>query len=293
MDPDHYWTNFWLGVTLCSNQKLDAAELAFNTCVAVRPGDALAYAQRGLVLRLGAAAATAKDRERFERRIAGDLDRALALEPHNAQVHMIRFVNDAALDRVDTAVSEALRFLQCERPVHTKSGWGVFDLRREFTEVQRVLELLDQRHADRGDVWGALARAHLAFEDPSEDEKALKAAERALQLRPGDPQATLVRAAVALRRKQTTATADFRTALAGLPDDYLANHGLAEALEQSGQNVDALTCYERTLRIAKRDWQRREVHQGRARVLRRLGRNADAAGAERAAREAGLAGDDH
>jgi serine/threonine protein kinase len=293
MDPDHYWSNFWLGVTLISTRKHEAAELALNTCVAIRPDDALAYNYRALVLRLAAAEKSPEDGERLNRRAQADLDRALALEPYSAQVHRFRFLFDTALDQVDTAVDEALRFLESERPVHTKSGWGVFDVRNEYTEVQQVLGQLDQRHGNRPDVWGALARAHLAFEESSEDEKAVQAAERALTLRAGDPQATLVLAAVALRRKQPTAAEGFRNALAALPNDFLANQGLAEALEQAGQAADALTRYEQTVRIAKRDWQRREAHQGRARVLRRLGRNKDAELAERAAREAGLGGDEH
>jgi tetratricopeptide (TPR) repeat protein len=139
-----------------------------------------------------------------------------------------------------------------------------------------------------------LARAHLAFELSDEDEKVLQAADRVLKLRSGDPQATLVRAAVSLRRKEYKRAAEgFRAALAALPDDYLANEGLARTLEFDGHVEDALMRYDQTLRLTRRDWQRREIHQGRARVLDRLGRTQDARLAERAAREAGLAGDDH
>jgi len=128
----------------------------------------------------------------------------------------------------------------------------------------------------------------------SEDEKALQAAERALTLRPGDPQAALVRAAVSLRRREYHKAAEgFTAALAALPDDYLANEGLAEALENDGQAELALMRFELTLPVTRRDWQRREVIQGRARVLHRVGRTDEAHLAERAALEAGLAGDDH
>jgi tetratricopeptide (TPR) repeat protein len=292
MAPDHFWTNFWLGNALTSSKKPEAGELAFNTCAAIRPDSAYAYIYRALALRGNAPEEQPADRERLERRIRADLDRAVALEPYNAQVHLARALVDAGLEQEEPAVSEALRFLECERPVHTKSGWGVIDLRLEFRKVQVMLGRLGERHGDRPNLWGALARAHLAFEESSEDEKALQAADRALKLRPGDPQATLVRAAVLLRRKQFQGAADgFRAALAVLPDDYLANQGLAEALERGGHLEEALARYDETLKVTRRDWQRREIHQGRARALDRLGRGDDARLAERAALLAGRAGD--
>jgi tetratricopeptide (TPR) repeat protein/tRNA A-37 threonylcarbamoyl transferase component Bud32 len=288
LDPTDFWTNFWLGMTLLAGQKFEAAELAFNTCTAIRPDDAIGYAYRAHALRMLGQGSNPADRERFDRRVKADLERARALDPFNPQVHLASFLANATLDQVAQAVSDALRFLENERPVHTKSGWGVLDLRDEFLAVQRVLIQLGGRHAQRPDLQGALARAHLAYEESGENEKALQAAERALALRPGDPQATLVRSAVFLRRKEYKRAAEgFRAALAAVPGDYLAIQGLAKALELDGQLQDALELFHRTLPLAMRDWQRREIHQCRARVLTRLGRTADAALAESAARESG------
>jgi eukaryotic-like serine/threonine-protein kinase len=294
MAPDHFWTNFWLGNALRSSKKLEAAELAFNTCAAIRPDSAYAYIGRSLALRRDAPGVQPADRERLERRIRADLDRALELEPYNDQVHLARFYADAAIEQVASAASEALRFLECGRPVHTLTAWDVLDRRGTLQQLMVALERLRQRHGDRPDLWGALARAHLAFEESGQDQKALQAAERALALRPGDHQATLVQAAVYLRRKEYKKSAQgFKAALAALPADFLANEGLAETLEQDGQAEDALLRHEQALRLARRDWQRREAHQGRARALHRLGRDEDARLAEGAALEAGLAGDDH
>ena len=39
--PKHYWTHFWLAWTLGEAGKYQAAELALNTCVALRPDFAL------------------------------------------------------------------------------------------------------------------------------------------------------------------------------------------------------------------------------------------------------------
>ena len=86
------------------------------------------------------------------------------LSPEFAQVHIARFEAFAALGKVAPAVAEAIEFLDAERPVHTKTGWSVFDLRGEFLHVRRVLTALKPVEDDRPNLLGALARAHIALE---------------------------------------------------------------------------------------------------------------------------------
>jgi serine/threonine protein kinase len=50
LDPEHYWAHFWLGRCLVLRKDYAAAELAFNTCVGLRPDYPIGYTQRGLAL---------------------------------------------------------------------------------------------------------------------------------------------------------------------------------------------------------------------------------------------------
>jgi tetratricopeptide (TPR) repeat protein/serine/threonine protein kinase len=50
MDPEHYWSHFWLGRTLMASGKLQEAELAFNACLTLRPDYGVGYIARAEAL---------------------------------------------------------------------------------------------------------------------------------------------------------------------------------------------------------------------------------------------------
>jgi eukaryotic-like serine/threonine-protein kinase len=289
MAPERFWANFWLGYVLAAANKCEASELAFNTCLSIRPASAWAYGMRAQVLLLQVRTAPKSPvREQTLRRALNDLKRAQAIEPHNPQIHLVRAYAFAALAQVPEVIAESLRFLEVEYPLRTKTGWNVLDQRNEFNRVQQLLKQVDASQANRPDTWAALARAHLDFEEPSEDDRALEATAHTLALKPGDPQARLVRGAVALRRKDLAkAVDDLQSAAAALPRDYLASVSLAWLSEAGGRWDEALSRFDQTLEITQTPWQRREAHQGRARALRRLGKLPEAKLADRSARVEG------
>src|SRR5262249_61539022 len=49
LDPHHFWTHYWLGRTLEETQP-QLAELAFNTCITLRPDSRVGFDARGTVL---------------------------------------------------------------------------------------------------------------------------------------------------------------------------------------------------------------------------------------------------
>jgi tetratricopeptide (TPR) repeat protein len=46
LEPVHYWAHFWLGYSLYYSGDIDGAEMAFNTCISLRPEYLLGYTER-------------------------------------------------------------------------------------------------------------------------------------------------------------------------------------------------------------------------------------------------------
>jgi tetratricopeptide (TPR) repeat protein len=139
--------------------------------------------------------------------------------------------------------------------------------------------------SDPGNVeaWADLAMSELAREHFPE---AVAAAERALKLRADHARALAVRGSVSLQeRKLNPALADFRRALSGTPENYLAAIGIAKIYLALEHYEESLAAFDHVVKIAVTDWQRVEGHLGRARSLDRLGQIEEARRARQTARQ--------
>jgi serine/threonine-protein kinase len=85
MEPRHYWTHYWLGMVLSRAERPQAAELAFNACLALRPDYGVGYEARGLALLDQAEAAPALLADQLNARALADFDEAVRLDPADAE----------------------------------------------------------------------------------------------------------------------------------------------------------------------------------------------------------------
>jgi tetratricopeptide (TPR) repeat protein len=273
-DPKHYWTHLWLGRTLQEAKRYDAAAMAFDACVELRPEYGLGHALRGYerVLLAGQAADPELKRE-FARRGLEDCRRALEWRQDDASLHHPYYQALDALGHGPEALDALARAIELEPPLHTWDGRAVVrNSRLAGGEEHAKLLRWTAEQPDCAGPWAVLAVAELALEN---DDAALEAAAHVPAAGPWGPRAAAVRGAVALRKNDPErALAEFRAALAKRPGDYLAASGSAWAYESRGQYdpalraYDALLAHENTLA----EWQILEARLGRARALAGLGR---------------------
>jgi tetratricopeptide (TPR) repeat protein len=323
MRPFHYWTHVWLGWCLSSGNNYGAAETAFNTCVALRPTEALGQSNRALVL-LGQAKdlepaqrqwhelqqalhdtqfmfallpgaalapptplahvslwaqeradALSARQAALRRRAQADLDAALALSPRDPLVFWIRLNCLATSGRPVAALESCIRYLELEMPLEAWQGRRPFaEKRAGLINIRNFARQQTLHQHDQPSVWGTLALACLALGD---DEDALRAVDRALEVWPTQEQALIVRARIALQAGRfEEALADFDAVLRVSPDSFSGALGRAEARERLGKLNEALPAFERALRSAAMDWQQVAALHGQVRVLRQLGRTEEA-----------------
>jgi tetratricopeptide (TPR) repeat protein len=83
--PEHYWTHCWLGLCLERAGRPDAAELAFNTCVALHPDYFTGYQFRARAILIQASRTTdPKAKGRLFERVLADYGKAIELQPKEA-----------------------------------------------------------------------------------------------------------------------------------------------------------------------------------------------------------------
>jgi cytochrome c-type biogenesis protein CcmH/NrfG/predicted Ser/Thr protein kinase len=90
-DPRDYWAWFMLGRVLMESEDYGAAEVAFSSCIALRPDYSRGYEHRGLVL-VYRAERTDKPAVRAEllRQAERDSQTAVRLAPHDASTYWVR-----------------------------------------------------------------------------------------------------------------------------------------------------------------------------------------------------------
>ena len=282
-EPRHYWTYFWLGWNRLAVQDYSAAELAFDSCIALKPDYSLGYAYRGYSLLMESR--TTEDpgiRSELQKRGFDDLARARSIEPSNPE---FAWRAGEALDYIgDTraALQADLRAVALEEPLETWAGRRVYGDKQAYLthmfDVAKEKTGSDPRNAD---AWTALAAA--AWQLNKLDD-ADQAAEEALKYSAGQPVALAVRGNVALlRQKFDAALADFHAALVKEPRLWWAAYGEAKATETQGTPDQALEKFKALDEIAETDWQRVAALVGRARILTRLNRADEADEALKAA----------
>jgi serine/threonine protein kinase len=319
LDPNQFWTHFYLGWSLAGTNRLRAAEQAFNTCLALKPRSGMTYCQRAQILwrqreqcllvraQLGGVLAAvpagpwqalpalrlrgenpevravADDPADLRVRILRDLDRAVAYDGPEPFVQWQSGNLYSWLGEMPRALAAWTRYLDMEQSPRAYQGTS---LNKEVTRIAQVVKntadwLTDHGWREAG-YWAFRAQAHLLLEEYG---PAGEAAAEALKLRPEDSRALAVRGMVRLHEKRCDeALADFTSALAGNPANYLAAAGRARLYEARAEHQKALAAYQEYFQMAARNWQRLEALLGQARALGKLGRQQEAKAAREQAR---------
>jgi tetratricopeptide (TPR) repeat protein len=275
LDPRHYWSHAMLGGLLSGQQRYADAELAHGTCVSLRPQSAMGYTWRAYDI--AAQVNGAKDatlRARLVRRAIADLERCIALKPKDPEIFESIYNTYIELGRMADAIKAASRRFELEPPRRSSVDWSVNDTREMIEAFVLELEKTVANMPPSAEASAALAHGYLLLEN---DDRALEAAAKSLELRPGQFRALAVRGEVALKRHlPQEALAEFDRALAQAPGDYHIVAGRARAEESLGRLEAASTGFEHALQAAETRWQQQEALRALARVLDRLGRHEEA-----------------
>jgi tetratricopeptide (TPR) repeat protein len=165
LDPNHYWTHYWLARTFQQADNFREAELACNTCLALRPDYAAGYATRGdTIIEQALLAGDQRRKDDLVRRGFADLDEAVRREPQSYMYHdrgacFIRLADRTAdqetkrawLVRAIADMTEAIRL----DPDHPKPLAGRAACRFRLQEFDGAIEdytesiRLDQMHPER------------------------------------------------------------------------------------------------------------------------------------------------
>ncbi len=274
-EPARYWAHYWLGWVLVFTGDPRGAELAFTTCVMLRPESGLAYAERARAVAFQAKETKgALAHEELLRRCREDHARAVRAAPHDWLIYVPLWEAYVKLGRQKEWLAAAGRLIEL-LPTWQDAGLQArLEQGQLLREVLVELAKVDRAGPDGAEAWSlaALARLYLG-----EEAEALRAAGEALKAAPTHPRALAVRGAISLRRKDgPRAMSDFTAALAKEPTSFLAAAGKARAHELAGEWGPAQGVYTGLLKAAVTDWQRVEAHLGSARALGHLGRGEDA-----------------
>jgi serine/threonine protein kinase/predicted Zn-dependent protease len=292
LEPQHYWSHFWLGWCLMRGPELNSwhhAEMAFTRCIELHPGNAFGYLERGNQrFRMWQWSKdpkvdaeykknNAKWFQELERRMDEDMRFALERAPDNPLIHW-RYANMLwATARPADSLRACARAAELEPPLRTLDGRTIERQSGLAAELKAGMKSFTDHQAKYPEAWSVVALACWLLDD---DEAALASAATSLQKTPDHPRALAVRAAVALKQgRHKQALADCEQALRRAPHSNLAAAGRARALEALGRPAAALAAYTALLAdpaAAETDWQRLEAHLGRARNLAALGREAEA-----------------
>lgn len=229
-DRNSFEAHHLLGVVQAALGKKEKALASYDRAVSLRPRDAAAFSNRGVVL---------KDLKRFDEALAS-LDRALALDPRFAEAHTNRGNVLRALGRYDEALASYSQALAI-RPNYAQAlrnrGVALYHLERfddalaSFDSAIALKPDLAEAYADRGLVLRAMKRF----------EQALANYDRAIALAPGVADLHDQRANVLLKLKR------FEPALASADRAIAVNPELAEAHANRGLILHAMRRYEEAL----------------------------------------------
>ena len=161
MEPKHYWTYFWLGSNRLAAQRFSAAELAFDTCIAIKPDYAIGHAYRGWsLLHEAQSVQDATTQSELRTRGLADLSHARAIEPVNPEFAWLTGLALAQTGQNREALQAFLRAAELEPAVSTWAGRRIYD--EKLANFKRMRELakstteMDPRNLEG---WTALASA--------------------------------------------------------------------------------------------------------------------------------------
>ncbi|MFO1084132.1 MAG: hypothetical protein U1E21_06200 [Reyranellaceae bacterium] len=225
LEPRNFWPHWVLGRTLQEDGNHEAAELAFNTAIALEPHYARGYEQRALSL---ARQWSATKDDRLRRRALSDSQLAGRYAAGDPSIYWPRGELLDELGETRLALDAYCRWLELEEDVlaTVARGAGVTRLFRRATEMlgdKPAKEL----HAD---AQALLALVHWTWKDHA---AALRAADAALAIVPAHVHALGVKgAALRVTGKPREALGDaLEPALAADPGNFWVLLNRAEALE--------------------------------------------------------------
>ncbi len=282
-EPAHFWSHYWLGWVLITSQDAKGAELAFTTCLTLRPDDGPALAERGRALAMQAKSSDDKRAAEDARsRSIGDAECAARHAPHDWYVQMLLIDIFGRLGIKDRAVQAAAHMLELLPPSHLLQSRS---REQQFVALNAVKVYLGKPNSTRStdaDGWSILALNLLLLEDL---DGAQQAADNALLGIADQPRALAVRGCIALGRDQfKPALADFQAALSKEPQNLVALLGLSQLYEKLGELELARSSYDLLKRLAVTEWQELQANVGSARVLRQQGQLVEASRALERAR---------
>lgn len=201
LEPQHFWPHFWLGRNLFDSGDYEGAELAFNTCIVLRPENALGYAERARMFE----SQWARQRQRYlghfaqlfgavsrgplaslpmfqhcwrefephsagilqelPRRILLDLDAAVLREPREPWIQFLVGESQWRLGRETQALAAWNTALLFERPLQSWVGQLRFrDIRNRLDLAAHCAYECALRDPNRSDAWAILATALFRLE---------------------------------------------------------------------------------------------------------------------------------
>jgi tetratricopeptide (TPR) repeat protein/tRNA A-37 threonylcarbamoyl transferase component Bud32 len=298
LDAESYWAYFVLGRTLGLLPDYRGAELAFGTCIALKPDYARGYEQRALAVAQQSRDKRLKDdtlRDELRRRALDDSQQALrcAIRANDPATYWPRGQLLALLDQALEALDAYANALELEDDILEKLSRSdaLFEA-RAFAQKQ-----IDRnKGAAPADGAALMPEAYavlaLSYLTQKRQEDALRAADAALAIATTHAHAPISRARAltvrgtihAQKNDLTHALADFEAALHENPKSLPAALGLARVHEKLNQNEDAQVAYAQVIASAAAgdrtvvvtDGQRLQAHLGLSRVFHKLGRQAEA-----------------
>jgi serine/threonine protein kinase/tetratricopeptide (TPR) repeat protein len=292
LEPKQYWPHFMLGWALANEGDYRGAELAFGTCILLRPEIPRGYEWRATSLINQAKAEkaqTIKDDLR-ERALTASAE-SLGLDSGNPEPWWPRAELMAELERPAEALEAYARALELEEDVSKKLG-RAHALKAAPVYARKVLQEHQDKLGSEAASLNAQAQIVLALVYLSQKDysKARDAARKAIPPDQTAPAVVRSRAHAVLGvidlkdNHAAEALRNFETALECNPRNYMAAAGIAKSHEKLQHDQQALEDYDSLLSnpragepaVATTAWQRLEAHLGRYRMLLKLGREAEA-----------------
>ena len=263
-EPERYWNHFMSAWALTVSGDFEGAELALNTCIALRPDYHHGYLARGSAI-LRSALDERPPNKRLLPMAMADLERAKALAPEESLV----FLEWAGAYLRMGRSADAMRSLRGAL-TRTEALHEVLFVRQKGEEARAAPEWAAtwlpavRKYAKAGDV---NARASAAAMDliggrAEQARKALQGSSAAGDL--------AIRGLACLHLGELPAAeADLSAALAGAPGTYAAQAGLARVYERTERRAEAERAFRAALALARSDWQRVAAEAGIARIATR------------------------
>jgi tetratricopeptide (TPR) repeat protein len=110
LDPDHYWSYYWLGEVLEARGKQEEAELAYGICIGLRPDYYDGFLKRAYtVLQQSLKAASPAERQRLFTRALNDIDAAIRIAPTDFYPIGVRGFAHASVGDYEQAIADYTR----------------------------------------------------------------------------------------------------------------------------------------------------------------------------------------